>query len=111
MASFFCKSRIALLAVALLATQSVYAEEKWVRIENRRENFPLVYIYISPNNSDDWGPDRLGGSVLNAGYNQTWTINMPGCYFDLKAVTFTGLKIEKRGVNLCGGGVWKIYDN
>jgi hypothetical protein len=83
---------------------------KTLQIVNRRDAFPIWGVYITPAGQSDWGPDRLGDLVVNTGQSRTWTIPWEGCHVDVKAVTFTGLATERRGLNVCGGMVWTIYD-
>ena len=85
-------------------------QSKTLQVVNKRDDFPIWKIYITPAGQSDWGKDQLGDEVINAGGSHTWTIPWDGCYVDVKAVTFTGLATERRDLNVCGGMVWTIYD-
>lgn len=58
-------------------------------------------FYASPSSQSNWGPDRLGDSVVQAG--ATFAIRLPQgeCNYDLRWVTEGGQSQERRGVNLC----------
>ena len=105
-----------ILSVAALAAllggcaDTAFAAEKWVRVVNARAAFPLFYVYITPAGQSTWGDDQLGGTVLAAGDSRTWQVPWNGCRVDLRAVTFTGMSAEQRGVDICGGGTWTIRD-
>jgi hypothetical protein len=86
------------------------AAEKLLKVINKREAFPIWYIYITPAGQAEWGQDQLGGKVVGAGESRSWTIPWDGCYVDVKAQTFTGLTAEKRNLNVCGGVEWTLYD-
>lgn len=105
--------KIFLLSIATIIALPFTADaaEKALKITNRRETFPIMFIYITPAGDSDWGQDQLGGSVLSAGRSRSWTIPWDGCYVDVKAKTFNGLTAERRNVNVCGGFEWTLYDD
>ena len=86
-------------------------QSKNLKVINRRQNFPIWKVYITPAGRASWGQDQLGDQIINAGESHTWNIPWDGCYVDVKAVTFTGLSTERRNLNVCGGMVWSVYDN
>ncbi len=100
------------LAVLTLLTSAHagVASDKWLRVENARDMYPIWAVYITPAGQPGWGDDQLGDTTIAAGSSYTWTIPWSGCYVDIKAVTFTGLSTTSFSVNVCGGGVWTVFD-
>lgn len=85
-------------------------QEKSIRIVNNRQQFPIWKVFITQAGERTWGPDRLNDEVIDVGYSKSWTIPWNGCNVDLKASTFTGISVENRNVNVCGGFVWTLSD-
>lgn len=59
-------------------------------------------IYASSSQLSNWGPDRLGSSVLNPG--GSLYINMPGglgCMTDIRVVYMNGAAQDRRGMETC----------
>jgi hypothetical protein len=58
-------------------------------------------FYASPSSESNWGPDRLGDAVVQAG--GTFAVRLPQgeCTYDLRWVLAGGQSQERRGVNLC----------
>jgi len=104
---------LVILAAAALAaaTTPAHAAEKWLRIENHREAFPIWKVFITAAGDDSWGRDQLGGEVISVGETMTWNIPWGGCFVDMKVETFTGLTATRSNVNICGGFTWKIFDD
>ena len=96
----------ALLAV-IAATSSLWAGLQDFTLKNRT-GYQINYLYVSPQNSNQWGPDRLGSNQTVAnGQDAAITINgYPDnvCMFDIKAVDSDGDSYRKVA-NLC-----QVYD-
>jgi hypothetical protein len=61
---------------------------------------PLQEAYLSPSEEQDWGPDRLGSTMLGLG--QDTTIEMEGgCEADLRVVFPGGGAEERRAIDIC----------
>ena len=59
----------------LLGTFAVFAQDQpSIRIVNNT-GFSIYYIYASPSDNDNWGPDLLGDDILENG--QTFTYRLP----------------------------------
>lgn len=99
---------LALAAVALAST-AASAQEKWVRLDNR-STFWIAYVYITPAGTSSWGSDVLGNDSILPGNSRKWNIPWETCSIDLKAVSMMGFNVERRNVNICGGGVWTLHD-
>src|SRR5262245_37392374 len=100
-------------ALTLLSSVHVGAAEyveKWIRVENARDIYPIWAVYITPAGQAGWGDDQLRDDTIAAGDSHTWNIPWSGCRIDIKAVTFTGLSTERFNVNICGGGTWTLFD-
>lgn len=69
------------------------APRRQVSIVNRSPR-PIDQIFISAPNSDDWGPDRLGDSMVRPGSQADIAFN-GGCVNDLR-VTFENKSAEER---------------
>jgi hypothetical protein len=109
--------KVVLASMAVLAfltsaqvSGAVSDKEKWIRVENARDLYPIWAVYITPAGQSGWGEDQLGATTIAAGDSHTWTIPWSGCRIDIKAVTFTGLSTARYDVNVCGGGVWTVFD-
>lgn len=101
---------VLLSLLTLLSSTPTLAVEKWLEIQNHRKQYPIVYVYITKAGSSTWETDELGEDMIYAGHKYRWTIPWRGCKVDMKAVTFTGMHIERYNVNVCGGFIWHIYD-
>jgi hypothetical protein len=61
----------------------------------------IEQFFASPSSQQDWGPDRLGNDVVQAG--ATYAIRLPvgECSYDLRWVWQGGQSQERRNVNTC----------
>jgi len=98
------------IAAIIAVPAQVQAAGKTLKVINRRDEFPIMFVYITPGGTSDWGSDQLGGEVIGAGESYSWNITWDTCYVDVKAKTFTGLSVERRNLNVCGGAEWTVYD-
>jgi hypothetical protein len=77
---------------------------------NTRET--IERVYISSNNDDNWGPDRLGRTqVIRPGASHRFNFTgFTECIFDIKVTFADGDNAEKRGVNLCEIGTFNVNE-
>lgn len=57
-------------------------------------------LYVSDSAETEWGPDRLGATVLDRGSNLALTVET-GCEVDVRIVFPNGGAEERREVNIC----------
>lgn len=69
----------------------------------------ICYLYLSPTNSDNWGPDQLGSQTIPAGQQFTLTGITPGVY-DLRAESCSGGELEAEDLNITGTFTYEITD-
>ena len=91
-------------------SQSQVGGPGWAEL-NRTQSFRLInqsgqtvnYLYVSPSNRSDWGPDILGNSVLSNGYqwNTDLRTNSNGCRYDVRAVLADGRESTAYGYDVC----------
>lgn len=99
--------RTVLLSLALLSMTAASAAGRSheLAVENL-EKVPIVRLFASEPNADDWGDDVLPVPVLQPGAKTT--LHWQGdCVFDLRVV-FPGAAEERRGVDLCSLGLLAI---
>lgn len=96
--------------VLLLPVQADAADLATVKILNKSK-WDIHHFYLSPADSDDWGPDQLGDDVLESGSSFTLT-DIECDLWDIKVVDEDGDECEIRGVALCDeDAVWRITDD
>lgn len=65
--------------------------------------YDIIYLYVSPDYSDDWEEDVLGNEIIPAG--DSFEVSFSGygdhCYFDFKAIDEDGDEYYKWDVDLC----------
>lgn len=69
----------------------------------------ICYLYLYPSGSEDWGPDQLGESVINAGESFTVFGIPPGSY-DLQVQSCDDASLEDTGLDLTGDFEYTITD-
>jgi len=77
------------------------AVDTTVEIRNRSSE-PILYIFVSPVSSDQWGSDLLGQDTLASG--RSFTVRpaaSQGCRYDVMVEYQSGKKEEKRDQNFC----------
>jgi hypothetical protein len=79
---------------------------------NNNTGTTIERVYISSNNDDNWGPDRLGRTqVIRPGASHRFNFTgFDECVFDIKVVFSDGDKSEKRGVDLCQIGTFNVNE-
>lgn len=89
----------AFFAVAALGSMLWAAETSTVTITNK-SSWQIDQLYMSPADSDEWGPDQLGDKVIKPGDSFALT-DIPCNRWDLKVVDEDGDECELRKVDLC----------
>lgn len=69
----------------------------------------ICYLYVSPSNAGDWGPDQLGDQTIPAGSQFTLTGITPGTY-DLRFEACSGGELEEYGVNISDVFTYTVTD-
>ncbi|MCQ4158480.1 hypothetical protein NON00_00875 [Roseomonas sp. GC11] len=62
---------------------------------------PIRELYASPTTNDDWGEDRLGEEVVEAGDRMFIRLPEGPCAYDIRIVWGNGRAEERRNINLC----------
>lgn len=70
----------------------------------------ISLIYGSPVSQQTWGNDRIPTTVLQEGGSLVvdFNDNNGECSYDLRAVFADGSSRERRGVNICQVGEWRV---
>jgi hypothetical protein len=108
--------RLALLAAVLCAfaaaplLSKAQPQAATIRVVNN-SGFEIHYLYLSPPDSDNWGPDQLNSSVLSPG--QSFTINNVSCSgSQIKVVSEDADGCFLSGIVACSAdAVWTISQN
>lgn len=99
------KTLIILAALILLAlNQSVNAQSNQDFSMTNNTGMTLVDVFISPNNSDDWGSDVIPKDMILDGetFNFTFTgVDPDHCSWDILFTADDGNKYYMKGVDLC----------
>lgn len=93
----------ALFAVAAMAPLSRAFAPVTITIVNN-SGLEIRHLYLSPANSDEWGPDQLNDSSISAGATRTLTVSWDGasvklvgedrdgCFLSTTADTSSGIE-------------------
>lgn len=96
-----------LAAAALVACTTALAAS--VKIKNDTL-WDIHYLYMSPSDQSEWGPDQLGDDVLESG--GTLTLSGVSCdTWDIRIVDEDGDECEIREVEICGDKQWTISND
>jgi hypothetical protein len=98
------KTRRVVVALGMIAAlvPAAYAAKKTatVTIVNQSE-WRIDQLFLSATDSDDWGPDQLGATVI--GKNESFKItDIPCDAYDVKLVDEDGDECVVESVDLCG---------
>ena len=96
------------ILVSMLLVTAVSAEAVTARIINNT-GYTIYYLYVSRSDSGDWGPDRLGSSVLNSGEDFRVDVQ-PGLY-DIRLVDSDGDSYTLMNRGRSDGQNWYIEFN
>lgn len=69
----------------------------------------LCYLYVSPSDAEDWGPDQFGEAVLEPGMTFTLEGIVPGQY-DMLIESCDGLTLEEYGLDLTQDFTYTVND-
>jgi hypothetical protein len=112
--SIFTLVMIACLMLGGLAAKasSNDSENRHVKVANEASS-PILHLYISNVDEENWGPDQLGDYAI-IGYDRYRIINMDDgtghCLFDIKAVLSDGRYAVRRNFNVCTMNSWTVYN-
>lgn len=82
---------VALVVVAIPLISCAQTPTATVTITNN-SNLAIKHLYLSPVDSENWGPDQLDGSVISSG--QSYTLNNSTC-------TGSSIKVISEDQNGC----------
>lgn len=74
-----------------------------------RSRWEIHYVYLSASSQRDWGPDRLGDSILYPGQDLE-LYDMPCGTYDVRLIDEDSDVCELYEVDLCGDEGWLIDD-
>jgi hypothetical protein len=98
-----------LVAVALFAAIPAFAERATVKVINQSK-WEIHHLFLSPSESENWGPDQLEDEILAKGSSITIT-NIPCDTYDVKVVDEDGDECVIEQADLCNdNSYWKITD-
>jgi len=99
----------AVCAVALLVPVTAQAAGNTVVIKNKSD-WELHQFFLSPVDTDKWGPDQLGDHVISTG--GTFTLSgIPCDSYDVRLVDEDGDECVVPGVDICDGQAGWIITN
>lgn len=100
---------IAAVIAATLSTPAL-AEDLEFTLQNDSSH-TIAEIYVSPNESDEWGDNLLVDETVAPGGSGTITIadGLETCNYDLRFVTDEGAEAEKTQ-DLCEIGTFTVTD-
>ncbi|MEA2238240.1 MAG: hypothetical protein QOC81_2964 [Thermoanaerobaculia bacterium] len=104
------KLKVLLLLAVLLFPLAATAQRRHgarVKVINQSK-WEIHHLYLSPKDSNDWGPDQLGEDVLATGHSITLT-NIRCNHYDIRVVDEDGDECVIEDVSLCRDeSFWKI---
>lgn len=99
----------AVCAVALLIPVTAQAANSSVVIKNKSD-WEIHQFFLSPVDTDKWGPDQLGEDVIGTG--DTFTLNGVPCdSYDVKLVDEDDDECVVSEVDICAGQGWVINND
>ena len=95
----------AFAAVPLVASTGL--QKASIKINNKSE-WDIHELYLSPHESNKWGPDQLGDRVIKSGTSFTLT-DIPCGEYDVKVVDDDGDACEIENIPMCQDhSVWDL---
>ncbi|WP_416666113.1 hypothetical protein [Egbenema bharatensis] len=90
------------LPVVLGTASEALADQRDFTVYNQT-NQDIYYLYVSDSNSNYWGDDVLGSSVLPSGNSLFIYFDdySNSCLYDIRAIAANGAELDARQVNLC----------
>ncbi len=103
-------TQLTLAALVLCALSApAFAETATVKVINQSK-WEIHHIFLSPSETDEWGPDQLEEAVLEKGASLTLT-SIPCNDYDIKVIDEDGDECVIEAVPLCKDhSFWKITD-
>jgi hypothetical protein len=99
----------AVCAVALLVSATVQAQKSDVIIKNKSD-WEIHQFFLSPVETDKWGPDQLGEDVIGTG--GTFTLSGVPCdSYDVMLVDEDGDECVVSEVDICGDNQGWVISN
>ena len=99
----------AVCAAALLVPTFALAAGNTVVIKNKSD-WSIQHFFLSPVETEEWGPDQLGDEVINTG--DTFTLNGVPCdSYDVRLVDEDGDECVIAEVDVCSGQEGWIITN
>lgn len=96
-------------AVALLIPVAALAQKSSVVIKNKSD-WEIHQFFLSPVETDKWGPDQLGEDVISTG--DTFTLNGVPCdSYDVMLVDEDGDECIVPEVDICGDSQGWVISN
>ncbi len=89
----------ALVALALPLPSKAQPQRAEFMINNRSD-WDIYHMFLSPEDTDTWGPDQLGEKVIHSG--ESFTLNdIPCGEYDIKLVDEDGDACIVEGIVMC----------
>jgi hypothetical protein len=109
-----CAALALALLVALVAGGHAAAqarkERATVTVQNK-SSATIRQLYLTPQDSDDWGPDQLGDNVIEAKKGAFKLTDIPCDVYDVRLVDDEGNECVVEEVDICGAReTWTITD-
>jgi hypothetical protein len=99
----------AVCAAVLLAPVAAQAEGNTVVVKNKSD-WEIHQFYLSPADTDKWGPDQLGDKVIATGGTFT-LVGIPCDTYDVKLIDEDEDECVVPGVDVCDGQQGWIISN
>lgn len=96
-------------AAALLVSTFAHAQKSNVTIKNKSD-WSIQNFFLSPVDTDDWGPDQLGDEVIGTGGTFTLT-GVPCDSYDVRLVDEDGDECIVAEVDICTNNGWVISND
>lgn len=97
----------ALCALAFTIPSAAVAKNATVTVANQSE-WVIAQFFLAPTETDEWGPDQLGESVIGKGESFKLT-DIPCNTYDVRLVDEDEDECIVEAVDICGGkGTWTI---
>jgi hypothetical protein len=88
------------VALALPTTVLAASDNSVIHIKNKSD-WEIHHFFLSPSDSEHWGPDQLGDAVIKA-TNGTFELHKVPCdTYDVKLVDEDGDECVVEGVDIC----------
>lgn len=99
------------LGAGLCVAQAQAQDVEFALVNN--SSHTLVYLYVAPSNTEEWGDDILGeNGILESGYEATVFIGdgSDQCLYDLRFETAEGAELDVYEVDICALNSYTLTD-